>query len=133
MYLSVSKHRFIRFQYNTTLKMGLRHHFINSCVNTFFEHGTYMLLFHRYSKFLIYALFMSLHLSLHSKFFNIFGIKVKTLYTSKNCLWYLLSECVVNILISLGEGSSDTVDANLELNSTNLHFHSQIVFIFYVS
>ena len=38
--------------------------------------------------------------------------------------------CVVNILSSLGDGSSKVVDANIELNSTNLHFCSLIVFIF---
>ena len=41
--------------------------------------------------------------------------------------------CVVNILSSLGDGSSKVVDANIELNSTNLHFRSLIVFIFWVS
>ena len=41
--------------------------------------------------------------------------------------------CVVNILSSLGDGSSKVVDANIELNSTNLHFRSLFVFIFYVS
>ena len=41
--------------------------------------------------------------------------------------------CVVNILSSLGDGSSEVVDANIELNSTRLHFRSLIVFIFYVS
>ena len=46
--------------------MGLRHYFINVCVNTFFEHGTYMLLVHRYIKFLIYAL--SMYMTLHSVF-----------------------------------------------------------------
>ena len=41
--------------------------------------------------------------------------------------------CVVNVLSSLGDGLSEVVDANIELNSTNLHFRSMIVFIFYVS
>ena len=42
--------------------------------------------------------------------------------------------CVVNILSSLRDGSSKAVDANIELNSTNLHFRSLIVFfIFYAS
>ena len=41
--------------------------------------------------------------------------------------------CVVNILSSLGDGSSEVVDANIELNSTNMHFRSLIVFIFYDS
>ena len=41
--------------------------------------------------------------------------------------------CVVNILSSLGHGSSKVVDANIELNSTILYFRSLIVFIFYVS
>ena len=41
--------------------------------------------------------------------------------------------CVVNILSSLGDGSSKVDDANIELNSTNLHFRSMNVFIFYVS
>ena len=73
-----------------------------------------------------------MYMNLNSKFLKIFGIKVKILYTSKNRLRYLISECVVKTLSSLGEGSSDAVDANLELNLTNLHFHSQIVFIFNV-
>ena len=30
--------------------------------------------------------------------------------------------CIVNILSSLEHGSSKVVDANIELNSTNLHF-----------
>ena len=56
---------------------------INFCVNMFFEHGTYILLLlvHKYSKFLIFVLTM--YMSLHSKFFKNFGIKVKTLYKSK--------------------------------------------------
>ena len=37
--------------------------------------------------------------------------------------------CVVNILSSLGDGSSKVVDENIELNSTNQHFRSLIVFI----
>ena len=41
--------------------------------------------------------------------------------------------CVVNVLSSLGDGSSEVVDANIELNLTNLHFRSLIVFIFFVS
>ena len=41
--------------------------------------------------------------------------------------------CVVNILSSLRDGPSEVVDANIELNLTNLHFRSLIVFIFYVS
>ena len=41
--------------------------------------------------------------------------------------------CVVNILSSLGDGSSEVVESNIELNLTNLHFRSLIVFIFYVS
>ena len=41
--------------------------------------------------------------------------------------------CVVNVLSSLRHGSSKVVDANIELDSTNLHFCSLIVFIFYVS
>ena len=41
--------------------------------------------------------------------------------------------CVINVLSSLGDGPSEAVDANIELNSTNLHFRSLIVFIFYVS
>ena len=40
--------------------------------------------------------------------------------------------CVVNILSSLGDGSSEVVDANIELKLTNLHFRSMINFIFYV-
>ena len=41
--------------------------------------------------------------------------------------------CVVNVLSCLGDGPLEVVDANIELNSTNLHFRSLIVFIFYVS
>ena len=41
--------------------------------------------------------------------------------------------CIVNILSSLGDGSSKVFDATIEVNSTNLHFRSPIVFIFYVS
>ena len=49
-----------------------------------------MLLVHKYGKLLVYPLTMNT--SLHSKFFKNFDIKVKTLYTSKNSLRYLISQ-----------------------------------------
>ena len=54
------------------------------------EYGTQILLIHRCSNFLVYVL--TKYMSLHSKFFMSFGIKVKALYTSINRLWYLISE-----------------------------------------
>ena len=75
-----------------------------------------MLLIHRFSKFLVYALTM--YMGLHKKNFQ------ELWYQSKDIV-----NCVVNIVSSLGGGSSDAV----ELNLTNLHFSSSIVFIFYVS
>ena len=41
--------------------------------------------------------------------------------------------CVVNIFSFLVDGSSKVVDANIELNSTNLHFRSLIVFLISMS
>ena len=46
-------------------------------------------------------------------------------HQSKDILNY-----VVNIVSSLGDESSKAVDANIEVNSTNLHFRSPIVFCF---